>query len=120
MIATMEHIEQYYRENRNRFVFFFMKKIHADHGQRAEEMAQDVFVALIRAMYEDIPINRLDKYAWGIAYNKLKMLYRSADWKCRKTTYHESQYPVSYDEDALLGLIDGESNEVDQVVRNEQ
>jgi len=104
----MKDIERYYRENRNSFVFFFMKKIHADHGQRAEEMAQDVFTALIKAMYEDIPINRLDKYAWGIAYNKLKMLYRSADWKARKTTYHESQYPVSYDEDALCGIIDGE------------
>jgi DNA-directed RNA polymerase specialized sigma24 family protein len=108
MIATMEHIEQYYRENRRHFFNFFSKKIHAPtNGRRAEELVQDVFLALLQATHEEIPISKLDKYAWGIAYNKLKMLYRSADWKCRKTTYHESQYPVSYDEDALCAMIDG-------------
>ena len=69
-------------------------------------MTQDVFVALLYAAQKEIPPNRLDAYAWGVARNKLKMLYRSKDWQARKSQLYDSTHPVSYDEDALMELID--------------
>lgn len=69
-------------------------------------MAQDVFAALLQAAQGGIPPNRLEAYAWGVARNKLKMLYRSKDWQTRKSQLYDSTHPVSYDEDALMELID--------------
>ena len=69
-------------------------------------MTQEVFVALLQAAQKEIPPNQLDAYAWGVARNKLKMLYRSKDWQTRKSPLYDSTYPVSYDEDALMELID--------------
>ena len=108
----MEHtdiyqaIEEYYRLNKDRFIWYFSCKINSDYSSRAEEYAQEVFVALLQAAQEEIPPNRLDAYAWGVARNKLKMLYRSKDWQTRKSPLYDSTHPVSYDEDALTELID--------------
>ena len=108
----MEHtdiyqaIEEYYRSHRDRFVWYFSQRINCDYSSRAEEYAQEVFVALLQAAREEIPVDRLDAYAWGVARNKLKMLYRSKDWQTRKSPLYESTHPVSYDEDALMELID--------------
>lgn len=99
-------IEDYYRSNRERFVWYFSRRINCDYASRAEEMAQEVFIALLQAAQEQIPLNRLDAYAWGVARNKLRMLYRSKDWQARKSPLYDSTHPVSYDEDALMELID--------------
>jgi DNA-directed RNA polymerase specialized sigma24 family protein len=108
----MEHtdiyqaIEEYYRLNKDRFIWYFSCKINSDYSSRADEMTQDVFAALLQAAREEIPVDRLDAYAWGVARNKLKMLYRSKDWQARKSPLYDSTHPVSYDEDALMELID--------------
>jgi DNA-directed RNA polymerase specialized sigma24 family protein len=108
----MEHtdiyqaIENYYRSNRDRFVWYFSQRINCDYSSRAEEYAHEVFVALLQAAREETLPNRLDAYAWGIARNKLRMLYRSKDWQSRKSPLYDSIHPVSYDEDALIELID--------------
>jgi RNA polymerase sigma factor (sigma-70 family) len=99
-------IEDYYRSNRDRFVWYFSQRINCDYSSRAEEYAQEVFVALLQAAREETPPNRLDAYAWGIARNKLRMLYRSKDWQSRKSPLYDSTHPVSYDEDALCNAID--------------
>ena len=99
-------IEDYYRSNRDRFIWYFSQRINCDYSSRAEEYAQEVFVALLQAAQKEIPPNRLDAYAWGVARNKLKMLYRSKDWQARKSPLYDSTHPVSYDEDALMELID--------------
>ena len=107
MIATTLDVENYYRANKDKFIFYFSQRVNSDHCPRAEEMAQDVFVALLKAILEHIPIKMMDRYAWGVARNKLRMLYRSKDWRVRKSLYHESINPQSYDEDALCDLMDG-------------
>ena len=62
---TMEHtdiyqaIEEYYRLNKDRFIWYFSCKINSDYSSRAEEMTQEVFVALLQAAQEEIPSNRL-------------------------------------------------------------
>jgi RNA polymerase sigma factor (sigma-70 family) len=99
-------IEEYYRSHRDRFIWYFSQRINCDYSPRAEEMTQEVFVALLQAAQEEIPVDRLDAYAWGVARNKLKMLYRSKDWQTRKSPLYDSTHPVSYDEDALMELID--------------
>jgi len=99
-------IEEYYRLNKDRFIWYFSCKINSDYSSRADEMTQEVFVALLQAAQEEIPVDRLDAYAWGIARNKLKMLYRSKDWQARKSPLYDSTHSVSYDEDALMELID--------------
>ena len=99
-------IEEYYRSHRDRFTWYFSCKINSDYSSRAEEMTQDVFAALLQAAQEEIPPKRLDAYAWGIARNKLKMLYRSKDWQTRRTQIYDSTHPVSYDEDALCNAIE--------------
>ena len=99
-------IGEYYRTNRDRFIWYFSCKINSDYSSRAEEMTQEVFVALLQAAREEIPVDRLDAYAWGVARNKLRMLYRSKDWQTRKSPLYESTHPVSYDEDALCNAIE--------------
>ena len=81
----MQDIEAYYTNNKDKFLFYFLKRINPSHAPRAEELSQEVFLALVYAAREQIPLSTLNMYAWGVARNKLKMLYRSKDWKTRKT-----------------------------------
>ena len=108
MTATMQDIEAYYANNKDKFLFYFLKRINPSHAPRAEELSQEVFLALVYAAREQIPLSTLNMYAWGVARNKLKMLYRSKDWKNRKTLWWENISPQSYDEDALCALMDGD------------
>ena len=113
MISNMNDVESYYSKNKDKFLFYFLKRINSSHAQRAEELSQEVFLALTHAVQEQIPLSTLNMYAWGVARNKLKMLYRSKDWKTRKTLWWENISPQSYDEDVLCDLIDGVRPELD-------
>jgi DNA-directed RNA polymerase specialized sigma24 family protein len=105
---TSMMLDQYYMLNKAKFEWFFTKRVNPDFSPRAEEMTQDLFIALLKAIRCGVDIRHIGRYAWSIARLMVKMLYRSADWKARKEPYLDG-YAIQYqDEYVLCNLIDND------------
>jgi len=104
-MVTEEQIEFHYRTYKPFIQWFFFK---SGASYRSEELANDVYAAILRSRDS---IDDINKYAWGCVRNKLKMLYRSADYKAIKFQYQDngSQISQSYDMDDFCNILDGNS-----------
>ena len=101
-MVTNDQISSHYKTYKPFIQWFFYK---SGASFRSEEMANDVYAAIVRSQST---IDDLNKYAWGCVRNKLKMLYRSADYKATKCQYIDNgvQISQSYDMDAFCELMD--------------
>jgi hypothetical protein len=106
-MVTDEQIATYYKKFKNFMQWFLHASSYKiDRTDITDELLHDIFLAVLqnKNTIEDLP-----RYTWGIMRNRLKMLYRSADYNAEKQPFLDNGEFIKthYDEDMMCAIIDG-------------